>query len=57
VVIVPPARLDDVYAVAEPAQARLPLARAWVEHGGSLGEITALAAAEIQAKLKERGWA
>src|SRR5262245_17133300 len=49
VVIVPPARLDDVYAVAEPALARLPLAQAWVEHGGPLGEITGLAAAEMQA--------
>jgi regulator of RNase E activity RraA len=56
VVVVPPARLDDVYALAEPALARLPLARAWVQHGGLLGEIGGLAAAEIEARLKERGW-
>ena len=56
VVIVPPARLDDVYAAAEAAVARMPLARAWVQHGGLLGEITGLEAAEIQALLQKRGW-
>jgi 4-hydroxy-4-methyl-2-oxoglutarate aldolase len=56
VVIVPPARLDDVYAAAEAAVARLPLARAWVQHGGLLGEIGGLEAAEIQALLQQRGW-
>jgi regulator of RNase E activity RraA len=56
VVVVPPARLDDVWAVAEPALARLPLARAWVQNGGLLGEIGGLGPAEIEARLKERGW-
>lgn len=56
VVIVPPARLDDVYAVAEPALARQAQARAWVQRGGLLGEIAGLEAAEIAARLQERGW-
>jgi regulator of RNase E activity RraA len=56
VVIVPPARLDDVYAAAEPALGRQPLARAWVERGGLLGEIAGLEAAGITARLQERGW-
>jgi regulator of RNase E activity RraA len=57
VVIVPPSRLDDVAALARPALARMPLARAWVQHGGPLGEITGLEAAEIAGLLKARGWA
>jgi regulator of RNase E activity RraA len=57
VVVIPPARLDDVYALAQPAAARMPLARAWVQHGGLLGEVTGLEAEAIAALLKERGWA
>jgi regulator of RNase E activity RraA len=57
VVIIPPARLDEVAALAQPAAARMPLARAWVQHGGLLGEITGLEAEAIGALLKERGWA
>jgi regulator of RNase E activity RraA len=56
VVIVPPTRLDDVLALAQSAAARMPLARAWVQHGGLLGEITGLEAEAIAALLKERGW-
>jgi len=56
VVVIPPARLDDVAALAEPALARMPLARAWVQHGGSLGEITGLEAADLAVLLKERDW-
>lgn len=57
VVVIPPARLDEVLALAQPAAARMPLARAWVQHGGRLGEITGLEAEAIAALLKERGWA
>jgi regulator of RNase E activity RraA len=56
VVIMPPARLDDVRLLAEAALARLPLARSWIEHGGTLGEITGLEAGELQALLQARGW-
>jgi regulator of RNase E activity RraA len=56
VVIVPPARLDDVLALAQPAAARMPLARSWVQHGGPIGEITGLEAEAIAALLKDRGW-
>jgi regulator of RNase E activity RraA len=56
IVIVPPGRLADVAALAEPALERAPLARAWIEQGGLLGEVTGLEAAEIRARLQERGW-
>jgi regulator of RNase E activity RraA len=56
IVIVPPANLADVAAAAEAALTRMPLARAWVQHGGPLDEITGLEAAEIQALLQARGW-
>jgi regulator of RNase E activity RraA len=56
IVVVPPARLDDVAALARPALARMPLARAWVQHGGLLGEITGLEAEEIAGLLQARGW-
>ena len=56
VVILPPARMDDVYALAVPMAQRAPLARSWIEHGGLLGEISDLDAAGIAALLKSRGW-
>ena len=56
VVIVPPPRLDDVYALAGPMLQRAPLARAWIERGGLLGEISDLDADGIAALLKARGW-
>ena len=56
IVIVPPANLADVASAAEAALTRMPLARAWVQHGGPMGEITGLEAAEIQALLQARGW-
>ena len=56
IVIVPPPRLDDVYALAGPLLTRAPLARAWIEHGGLLGEISDLDAEGIGALLKARGW-
>jgi 4-hydroxy-4-methyl-2-oxoglutarate aldolase len=56
VVVVPPARLEDVRLLAEAALVRLPLARHWIERGGTLGEITGLEADEVQALLQARGW-
>ena len=56
VVIVPPPRLDDVYALARPLLERAPLARAWIEHGGLLGEISDLDADGIKALLEAHGW-
>jgi 4-hydroxy-4-methyl-2-oxoglutarate aldolase len=56
IVVIPPPRLDDVYAAAKPILERMPLARAWVQHGGLLGEIAGLDAAEIQVLLGQRGW-
>jgi 4-hydroxy-4-methyl-2-oxoglutarate aldolase len=55
IVIVPPPRLDDVAALARPLLERTPLARSWIEHGGLLGEIADLNAAELGALLKARG--
>lgn len=56
IVIVPPPRLDDVLALARPLVERVPLARAWIEHGGLLGEISDLDAEGIGALLNARGW-
>jgi len=56
VVIVPPPRLDDVYALAGPLLQRAPLARAWIDRGGLLGEISDLDPDGIAALLKARGW-
>jgi regulator of RNase E activity RraA len=56
IVIVPPPRLDDVAAAARAVLERAPLGRAWIEHGGRLGEIAGLEAAEIRALLEQRGW-
>jgi regulator of RNase E activity RraA len=57
IVVIPPPRLDDVYEAAKPILERTPLARAWVQHGGLLGEIAGLDAAEIKGLLGRRGWA
>lgn len=56
IVVVPPPRLDDVAAAVQPALARSPLARSWIERGGMLGEIAGLDAEELAALLKSRGW-
>jgi regulator of RNase E activity RraA len=56
IVVIPPPRLDDVLEAVKPVAARMPLARAWIEHGGSLVEIADLDADGITALLKARGW-
>lgn len=56
IVILPPPRMADVAAAAVPLQRRTPLARAWLQHGGLLGEIAGLDAEGIQAQLAARGW-
>ena len=56
IVILPPRRMADVAAAAMPLLQRTPLARAWLQHGGLLGEIAGLDAAGIQEQLTARGW-
>jgi len=56
IVVIPPPRLDDVLEAVKPVAARMPLARAWIEHGGALGEIADLDADGITGLLKARGW-
>ena len=56
VVVLPPPRLDDVLSLVGPMSQRVPFARAWIEHGGMLGEISDLDADGIAALLKARGW-
>jgi len=56
IVIIPPTRMVDVALAAKPLQERAPLARAWIQRGGLLGEITGLDAGSIQAQLQARGW-
>jgi 4-hydroxy-4-methyl-2-oxoglutarate aldolase len=56
VVVIPPPRLADVATPARAALERLPLARTWLQHGGSLAEISLLEAPEVAALLQQRGW-
>ena len=56
IVVIPPPRLDDVLEAVKPVAARMPLARAWIERGGSLGEIADLDADGLAGLLKARGW-
>lgn len=56
IVIIPPAEAAEVYRVARAFEDRSPHQRQWLNHGGSLSEITGLDAAQIAAKVKERGW-
>ncbi|MGE3270296.1 MAG: RraA family protein [Chloroflexota bacterium] len=56
IVILPPPRLADVAAAVRHLLERAPLARAWLQRGGLLGEITGLDAAGIQAQMAARGW-
>lgn len=55
IVVIPPPLLDDVAALARPILERMPLARAWIERGGLLGEIAHMDAAGVQRLLQERG--
>ncbi|MCC6174818.1 MAG: RraA family protein [Chloroflexi bacterium] len=56
VVVIPPALLDDVATRVEGIVQRTPLARAWIERGGLLGEIADLDPAGVQALLQQHGW-
>jgi regulator of RNase E activity RraA len=56
VVVIPPPRLDDVETPARAALERVPLARTWLRHGGSLAEISSLEAPDLAALLQQRGW-
>jgi regulator of RNase E activity RraA len=56
IVVLPPPRMVEVAAAAMPQFQRMPLARAWLQHGGLLAEITGLDAAGIQSLLTARGW-
>ena len=56
IVVVPPPRLPEVAAAARADQERPPFARAWLQRGGSLGEIVGLGAGEIRSLLEQRDW-
>lgn len=56
VMVLPPRLMVEVAALAAPIARRAPLARAWLERGGLLGEITGLDAEGVQALLTARGW-
>ncbi|MCC7372155.1 MAG: RraA family protein [Chloroflexi bacterium] len=55
VVVLPPRLMVEVAALAAPLYQRGPLARAWLERGGTLGEIAGLDGPGIQRLLTSRG--
>jgi regulator of RNase E activity RraA len=56
IVVIPPAEAEDVYRAGRSLEDRAPYQKAWLQHGGSLTEITGLGVEDLQAKLKEKGW-
>jgi 4-hydroxy-4-methyl-2-oxoglutarate aldolase len=56
IVVIPPPRLDDVLEAVKPVATRMPLVRAWIQHGGALGEIADLDADGVARRLTSRGW-
>ncbi len=56
IVVIPPAEVEQVYAAARAFEDRSPHQRQWLLGGGSLEELNGLDAAQIAAKVKERGY-
>jgi 4-hydroxy-4-methyl-2-oxoglutarate aldolase len=57
IVVIPPAEAEDVYRAARWFEDRSPHQRVWLQHGGSLADLTGLSAEQIAEKNRERGWA
>ena len=56
IVVIAPDEAEEVYRAARWFEDRSPQQRVWLQHGGSLAELTGLGAEEIAAKNRERGW-
>ena len=56
IVVVRPDEAEELYKTARWWEDRSPAQRVWLQHGGSLAELTGLGAEEIAAKNRERGW-
>ena len=56
IVVITPAEAEDVYRAARWFEDRSPHQRIWLQHGGSLADLTGLSAEQIAEKNRERGW-
>jgi regulator of RNase E activity RraA len=56
IVVIPPAEAEEAYRTARWWEDRSPHQRIWLQHGGSLAEITGMSAEHIAERNRERGW-
>jgi regulator of RNase E activity RraA len=56
IVVIRPDEAEELYKTARWWEDRSPAQRVWLQHGGSLADLTGLGAEEIAAKNRERGW-
>jgi regulator of RNase E activity RraA len=56
IVVVRPDEAEELYKTARWWEDRSPHQRVWLQHGGSLADLTGLDPDEIAAKNRERGW-
>lgn len=57
IVVIPPRRIEEIGLRARAAEDRAPFQRLWLQHGGSLADISGKEALEIQRMVQEHGWA
>jgi regulator of RNase E activity RraA len=56
IVVIPPGEAEELYTTACWWEDRSPHQRTWLQHGGSLAELTGLSAEQIAEKNREQGW-
>jgi 4-hydroxy-4-methyl-2-oxoglutarate aldolase len=56
IVVIRPEEAEELYKTARWWEDRSPAQRVWLQHGGSLAELTGLGAEQIAEKNRERGW-
>ena len=56
IVVIRPDEAEELYKTARWWEDRSPAQRVWLQHGGSLAELTGLGAEQIAEKNRERGW-
>jgi regulator of RNase E activity RraA len=56
IVVISPGEAEAVYKAGRSLEDRAPYQRAWLQHGGTLAEITGLDVEQLAVKLKEKGW-
>jgi regulator of RNase E activity RraA len=56
IVVIRPDEAEDLYKTARWWEDRSPHQRVWLQHGGSLADLTGLSAEQIAEKNRECGW-